>query len=114
MKHSLDIHTRALRELDQEIGDRLGIRPLSERREKLDKMYRMICNLCETAISGERCAIVGEGFYINATCEGAIVFRRGEPLENVPLRVTTIAPMFTPEMFFEGVTTQEALARKAG
>ena len=96
-----DIRSRALNEIDHEMSARLGIplRDLTERREQLDKMYSMI----QTVVDGESQAIVGSGFHIKNTPEGIEVFRRGFGVQRVARRVSLVAALFSPAVFWAGL-----------
>jgi hypothetical protein len=105
----------------ESMAQKLGVRDLTERREKLEKMYTMIYALVESAETSGKSAIIGEGFSIVCRGNCCEVHRKGEPPVMVVPRVTRIAPLFTPEMFCDGVDLSTALqqkrstqARKAG
>jgi hypothetical protein len=97
--HDSTIQAQALREIDLEMSDHLGIpvRDITIRRERTQSMFDMLRRIKDGG------AILGEGFYIKREPTCFTVFRKGIGLQHVAPRVVTVTTMFTPQMFFEGI-----------
>lgn len=81
----------------------LGVRDLSERRDKLQAMYAALQNIGR--------GIIGDGFAIiqrdDPRCgEYFEVYRRGFGWERVK-SLTRVASMFTPDMFIDGIIASD-------
>lgn len=96
------IRTKALADLDHHLSTKLGIpvRDLSERREKIQRMYDMLTSMSEHYDA--KGMIIGQGFFIKHEPEYYCVWRKG--FENgqpqMVKDITRVASMFTPEIFF--------------
>jgi hypothetical protein len=97
--HATEIKTRALEELDIEMSDHLGIpvKDLATRRQQTNSMYDMLRSIQDGG------TIFGEGFYIKREPHCFAVFRRGIGIQRIAPRVVSVATLFTPRMFFEGI-----------
>ena len=103
------IRSEALHEVDLRTSAITGmpVREISERREKIQKMYDMLHSISEHYDS--RGLILGEGFFIKHEPEYYQVYRKGFD-NNEPQRVkdiTRVMTLFTPEMFVDGIPTNQ-------
>jgi hypothetical protein len=100
----------AIRNQQSPIEDALGVRPLTERRQKIKKMYAMLHHAAQH--EGPDGMIFGGGFYIAHTKDDDgndlfEVFRRGFGKSTVA-HIGRVAGLFTPDMFCDGISNQSA------